>query len=210
MLCAVTSISSPAPPPWPTSRILIAQLPHVANEKVRVLAKDLILPAKDALSAVRYALEAAPPPVSWRVVASNLDTANRFQVLLDDDRKIQVMPDPEPRIYVPGGDISLIDLLFYYPRRPIGGAGALNLVHRFADRLNWNLVTGVALVDNDTDLGPYGSMWLKHVIDLRGGVTTKYLARQVDAFITSMQLVRRLHEAEPDSPLAAGAWMGRG
>ena len=58
-------------------------------------------------------------------------TKNRFQVLLDDDRKIQVTPDPEPRIYVPGGDISLIDLLFYYPRRPIGGAGALNLVHRF-------------------------------------------------------------------------------
>ena len=148
--------------------------------------------------------------MSWRVVASNLDTANRFQVLLDDDRKIQVMPDPEPRIYVPGGDISLIDLLFYYPRRPIGGASALNWVHRFADRLNWNLVTGVALVDNDTDLGPYGSMWLKHVIDLRGGVTPKYLAGQVDAFIASMELVRRLHEAEPDSPLADGAWMGRG
>ena len=54
--------------------------------------------------------------MSWRVVASNLDTANRFQVLLDDDRKIQVMPE----------------------------------------------------------------------------------------------LVRRLHEAEPDSPLADGAWMGRG
>jgi hypothetical protein len=76
--------------------------------------------------------------------------------------------------------------------------------------LNWNLVTGVALVDNDTDLGPYGSMWLKHVIDLRGGVTMEYLAGQVDAFIASMQMVRRLHEAESDSPLAVGAWMGRG
>lgn len=119
------------------------------------------------------------------------------------------MPDPEPRIYEPGGDIALIDLLFYYPRRPIGGAGALNWAHRFVDRLNWNLVTGVALVDNDKDLGPYGSMWLKHVIDLRGGVTAGYLTGQVDAFIASMALVRRLHEAEEDSPLADGAWMGR-
>ena len=168
------------------------------------------MPGKDALSAVRGALEAAPPPVSWRVVASELDTGNRFQVLLDDDRKIQVMPDPDPRYYAPGGDISLIDLLFYYPRRPIGGANALNWAHRFVDRLNWNLVTGVALVDNDTDLGPYGSMWLKHVIDLRGGVTAGYLAKQVDAFIVSMEMVWRLHEAEPDSPLAGGEWMGRG
>jgi len=48
------------------------------------------------------------------------------------------------------------------------------------------------------------------VIDIRGGVTTEYLAGQVDAFIASMHLVRRLHEAEPDSPLATGAWMGRG
>ena len=82
--------------------------------------------------------------------------------------------------------------------------------HRFTDRLNWNLVNGVALVDNDTDLGPYGSMWLKHVIDLRGGVTADYIAKQVDAFIASMEMVRRMHEAEPDSPLADGEWMGRG
>ncbi|MCH7593768.1 MAG: hypothetical protein IIB27_04590 [Chloroflexi bacterium] len=176
----------------------------------RPTLSDLILPGKGALLAVRDALQAAPPPVSWRVVARDLDASNRFQVLLDDDRTIQVTPDPEPRHYVPGGEISLIDLLFYYPRRPIGGANALNWAHRFTDRLNWHLVTGVALVDNDTDLGPYGSMWLKHVINLRGGVTAGYLANQVDAFIASMEIVRRLHEAEPDSPLADGKWMGRG
>jgi len=171
---------------------------------------DLILPGEDALSRTREALETTPPPVSWRVVERPLDPVDRFQILLDDDRSIQVMPDPEPRIYEPGGDITLIDLLFYYPRRPVGGAGALNWAHRFVDRLNWNLVTGVALVDNDKDLGPYGSMWLKHVIDLRGGVTAAYLAAQVDGFISSMALVRRLHEAEEESPLADGAWMGRG
>jgi hypothetical protein len=171
---------------------------------------DLILPGTNALSVVRDAFETSPPPVSWRVVDRELDAGNRFQLLLDDDRTIQVMPDPDPRLYTPGGDISLIDLLFYYPRRPIGGAGALNWAHRFVDRLNWNLVTGVALVDNDTDLGPYGSMWLKHVIDLRGGVTPAHLAGQVDAFIASMELVRRLHEAEQDSPLADGKWIGRG
>jgi hypothetical protein len=171
---------------------------------------DLILPGTNALSVVRDAFELTPPPVSWRVVDRELDAGNRFQLLLDDDRTIQVMPDPDPRLYTPGGDISLIDLLFYDPRRPIGGAGALNWAHRFVDRLNWNLVTGVALVDNDTDLGPYGSMWLKHVIDLRGGVTPAHLAGQVDAFIASMELVRRLHEAEQDSPLADGKWIGRG
>lgn len=158
---------------------------------------------------MRNALATAPPPASWRIVDRDLDARDRFQVLLDDDRTIQVMPDPEPRYYNPGGVVSLVDLLFYYPRRPVGGPNALNWAHRFVDRLNWNLVTGHALVDNDTDLGPYGSMWLKSVIDLRGGVTAQYLANQVDAFIASMQMVRRLHEAEQDSPLADGEWMGR-
>ncbi|MFW6174148.1 MAG: YbjN domain-containing protein [Chloroflexota bacterium] len=171
--------------------------------------QSLIYPSQDAIYTVKQALSEAPPPVEWRVVERAADTRDRFQILLDDDRTVQVAPDPDPRYYTPGGTVSLIDVLFYFPRRVITGEHALDLVHRFTDKLNWNMIAGRALVDNDQDLAPHGSVWLKHIVDLRGGVTPSFLTAQVDAFIASMDIVRRLHEADPESPLEEGPWLGR-
>jgi len=166
---------------------------------------ELVYPSNDVLSHIMAVYSLALPPANWRVDNNKINKG--FSILLDDDRRIMVGPDPDPRYNKPNHEIKVIELAFHYPISLTRHGMNLDWVHRFADRINWIIPVGKALVDNDRENGPNGVIWLKHSINVSGGVSKNWLSSQLKLFIESMEMINRYHKAERESPLEEGQWI---
>ena len=165
---------------------------------------ELIYPSK-SIKPIMKSFSNFPPPVNWRV--ENYYSNFEFIILLDDDRRITIQKDPDPRSNPIDGNINIIEFLFNYPIAMDSNGNNLDWVHRFADRINWIIPSGKVLVDNDKDIAPNGVIWLKNSVNLKGGISNSWLREQFISYLKSMEFISNYHNAESNSPLMNGKWI---